>query len=44
MQIKSTQFIRPILLSLVFLLVLGFVYLDSYAQEAATAKATFYVY
>jgi len=32
------------LLSIVFLLLLGFGYIDSHAQEVAQGKATFYVY
>jgi len=44
MQIKSTPFAGSIRLSIVFLLVLGFGYMDSHAQEAAEGKATFYVY
>ena len=36
--------LKLISLSIVFLLVPGFVYLDSHAQETATAEATFYVY
>ena len=41
MQITSTQFIRSILLGIVFLLGLGFGYMDSHGQETAEGKQRF---
>jgi hypothetical protein len=38
------QTLKSLSLSIVFLLLIGFGYMGSHAQEAAEEKATFYVY
>jgi hypothetical protein len=44
MNVTLNRIVKPISLSIVFLLLLGFGYMDAHAQEAAEEKATFYVY
>jgi len=44
MNVTLYRTIKPISLSIVLLLLLGFQFRESRAQEASLAKATFYVY
>jgi len=44
MDATLNQIIKSISLSIVFLLLLGFEFMESQAQEASQAKASFYVY
>ena len=44
MNITLNQIIKPISLSIILLLLLGFQFRELQAQEASLAKATFYVY
>jgi len=44
MNVNLNRTIKPISLSIVLLLLLGFQFKESQAQETSLAKATFYVY
>ena len=44
MNVTINQIIKSMALSIVFLLLLGFTYVESHANEADLTQATFYVY